>query len=85
MNLRYSRRFLKDYQSLLENLKVRADKQLFLLLDNPKHPSLQIHRMQGTRNIWEGYVTKSYRFTFNRERSYYLLRRIGTHDILKAP
>lgn len=85
MKLRYTRRFLRDYQSLPERIGNQTDKQLSLLVDNPKHPSLRIHKMQGVENIWEGYVTKSYRFTFSMERGCYLLRRVGTHDILNAP
>ena len=62
-----------------------ADKQLGLLLSNPQHPSLSIKKMQDPRNIWEGRVTESYRFTFQIEEDTYILRKVGTHDILKKP
>ncbi len=41
--------------------------------------------MEGTHDIWEGRITKGYRFTFQVHQDSYLLRRIGTHDILTAP
>jgi len=85
MKIQTSRPFDQDYRSLPEVLKDRAEKQLGLLLENPHHPSLQIKKIKGHLNIWEGRVTKSYRFTFQMSGDTYLLRRIGTHDILKTP
>jgi len=34
------------------------------VLENPQHPSLQIKKMKGYENHWEGRVTLHYRFTF---------------------
>ncbi len=62
-----------------------AKRKLTLLLENPRHPSLRIKKMEDPRQIWEASITKSYRFTFQIQRDTYLLRRIGTHDILKTP
>ena len=62
-----------------------TDKQLELLLSNLQHPSLNIKKMQDPREIWEGRVTESYRFTFQIQGDDYILRRVGTHDILKNP
>jgi len=39
--------------------------------------------MKGLKDIWEASVTMSYRITFHRSGDTALLRRIGTHDILK--
>ncbi len=36
-------------------------------------------------SFWEGRITKNYRFTFQIEGEICILRRIGTHDILKTP
>lgn len=41
--------------------------------------------MNDPRNIWEGRVTGGYRFTFQIEGDVYILRKVGTHDILKKP
>jgi mRNA-degrading endonuclease YafQ of YafQ-DinJ toxin-antitoxin module len=56
-----------------------------LFLENPKHPSLHIKKMKGHPEIWEGRITRDYRFTFKVVENTYFLRRIGTHDILKTP
>jgi hypothetical protein len=49
---------------------------------DPHHPSIQVKKMRGTRNIWEGRVSLSYRFTFQREGNVIILRRVGSHSIL---
>jgi mRNA-degrading endonuclease RelE of RelBE toxin-antitoxin system len=85
MKIQTTRPFDKDYNALPETVKVRADKQFFLLLENPDHPSLRLKKIKGHPSIWEGRITKSYRFTFQISGDVYLLRRIGTHDILKTP
>lgn len=77
--------FKKNYRKLPQPIKKAAQKQLGLLLDNPDHPSLNIKKIQGTRNIWEGRITRSYRFTFHIVEDTYVLRKIGTHDILNKP
>jgi mRNA interferase RelE/StbE len=77
--------FDKDYQSLPEPVRVQAEKQLTIFLENSYHPSLRIKKIKGHPYIWEGGITKSYRFTFQINGEIYLLRRIGPHDILKTP
>ena len=85
MQIYRTARFKKDYQKLPEEIKKAAKKQLAFLLSNPDHPSLNMKKMQDPRNIWEARVTESYRFTFQIEKDSYILRKIGTHDILKKP
>jgi mRNA-degrading endonuclease RelE of RelBE toxin-antitoxin system len=85
MKIQTSRPFDEDYHSLPELIKERAEKQFALLLENPHHPSLHLKKIKGHSNIWEGRITKSYRFTFQISGEIYLLRRVGTHDILKTP
>jgi len=85
MKLARTARFARDFRSLPLQIQHRAAKQLQLLIDNPRHPSLRIKKMEGTHDIWEGRITKGYRFTFQVHQDSYLLRRIGTHDILTAP
>ena len=85
MQIYRTARFKKDYQKLPEEIKKAAKQQLAFLLSNPDHPSLNMKKMQDPRNIWEARVTESYRFTFQIEKDSYILRKIGTHDILKKP
>jgi len=85
MKIQTTKPFDKDYDALPEPVKDRADKQFILLLENPNHPSLRLKKIKGPPDIWEGRITKSYRFTFQISGEMYMLRRIGTHDILKTP
>ena len=85
MNIQTTRSFDRDYARLPEEMKERVDKQLSLLLSDPRHPSLRIKKIQGQADIWEGRVTRDYRFTFRIVGETYTLRRIGPHDILDNP
>ena len=83
MTLRPTARFATDYDTLPQQLRQRVDKALGLLLENPRHPSLQVKKMEGYDNRWEGRVTLHYRFTFSIDDDTYVLLRVGTHDLLK--
>lgn len=83
--LRILNTFRKDYKKLPPEIREKVDKQLGFLLDKPDHPSLNLHQIRGTRGIWEGYVDYHYRFTFEVDGEYYVLRKAGTHDIIKNP
>ena len=85
MKVAHAPRFLRDYGQLDPHLKRRVDKQIVLLLKNPRHPSLRIHKMVGYPDIYEARLTKGYRFTFQIRGETCFLRRVGTHDILKTP
>jgi mRNA-degrading endonuclease YafQ of YafQ-DinJ toxin-antitoxin module len=75
-----TRPFDEDFKALPEEIKKRADKQLALLLENPRHPSLRTKRIKGVKDIWEGRITRDYCFTFQVIGDTYILRRIGRHE-----
>ena len=85
MEIKPSPHFVQDYKNLPPLLRKRTDEKLKLFLNNPQHPSLGLKKMKGFPDIWEGRITKNYRFTFQIQEKTYILRRIGTHDILKQP
>jgi mRNA interferase RelE/StbE len=85
MKIERTERFKRDFLRLPATIQRHTEKQLVRLVDDPHHPSLRIKKMEGAENIWEGRITKGYRFTFEVEGDTYVLRRIGTHDILKTP
>ncbi len=78
-------RFKKQYKKLPQQIKEATKKQLELLLSNPQHPSLNFKKMQDNREIWEIRITKSYRLTLQIQEDSYILRNVGTHDMLKNP
>jgi mRNA-degrading endonuclease RelE of RelBE toxin-antitoxin system len=85
MKLLFTKIFVRDYRKLPPDIQETVDKQLDLLLSNQRHPSLNIKKMNDPRNIWEGRITASYRFTFQIKNDIYILRKVGTHDTLRNP
>ena len=85
MKIFLSKSFEKDYKSLSLSFQRILDKQLEFLLENFRHPSLRIKKMEGSRNIWEGRITKDHRFTFEIVGQIYYMRRAGNHKILNNP
>jgi len=85
MKLLFTKNFIRDYRKLPEDVKTALDKQLELLLANSMQPSLAVKIMNDPRGIREGQVTAAYRFTFQIEGDIYIMRKGGTHDILKSP
>lgn len=80
---RFSRTFKKQYQKLPAIVQKAFDEKLSLFLEDMFHPGLRVKKIQGTKHVWEGSVTKNYRFTFHFDRDVAVFRLIGTHDILQ--
>lgn len=74
--------FKNDFWKLSNVERKQSRKTLRFLTDNPKHPSLQIHRIKGTL-FWEAYVNKDVRIIFEQNSDMLVLHAIGHHDILK--
>ena len=85
MTIIWSIRFRRAFSTLPGPIRERAKKQLALFSHDPRHPSLQTKKMEGWPNIWEGRITRGWRFTFSKDGNTYTLRRIGPHNILRNP
>lgn len=85
MRFHRTKEFASLYKKLPADIRKRANNQLRLLLENPRHPSLRLHKIRSYTNLWEISVTMHYRITFEIEGDEYVLRRIGPHDTLKRP
>ena len=85
MQLFRTERFVNDFQRLPADIQARAAKALEFFLANQRHPSLHVKKMEGTPDVWELRVSDNYRITFQFVREGVLLRRIGTHDLLRRP
>lgn len=90
MRFRRTKRFKNAFRTLPVPIQEKAIKALRLLAENPRHPSLQVKKIQGTENIWEARVDRKYRFTFQLEnendQTAVVLRNIDNHDdCLKNP
>ncbi len=83
MKFFYTSSFKKDFHRLPKEIQVLVEQKLVLFLDNPRHPSVMAKKIEGTDYIWEGRITRNYRFTFQIENDLCVLRRVGLHDITK--
>jgi mRNA-degrading endonuclease YafQ of YafQ-DinJ toxin-antitoxin module len=61
--------------------KEKIKKQISLLEEKPKHPSLKIHKLEGSE-FREFYVDDFYRCGFKQEGNIYKLYFIGTHRLI---
>ena len=85
MKLFFTEHFRHDYLRLPHVIQEQTDEKLDLFLKNERHPSLRVKKMKGAGEIWELRVNHSYRITFKKDKDRRLLRRVGTHDILRKP
>ena len=78
--------FRRDFQALSPEIQEQVEKALRRMGTDLRHRSLRVKKMQPkARGIFEARVTRSFRMTFTLEGDVVLLRRVGTHDILKTP
>jgi len=79
--IRLSARFLKSFARMPGSIQEKVKKQLRLLAENPRHPSLQSKPIRGAPGIFEARVDQDYRLTYERgEVDVLLLRVVGKHD-----
>ena len=82
MKIRRTNSFLKDYRGLPAEIQDRVNKQLFYLIENPRHPSFRLKKLKGT-DKFEIRISRGYRLTFRYVEQIVELRRVGTHDLLR--
>lgn len=65
-----------------KKLANRIEKQILLFEENPKHPSLRIHKLSGNReNMWSISITMSIRMVYILiEDDQAIFIKIGTHE-----
>jgi mRNA interferase RelE/StbE len=87
LKLTRTERFKKSVLDLDARTRERLRKQLEILISNPRHPSLGVKKIKGTKSIFEARVDDRYRFTFEYgEKSEIILRVVGPHNsALKKP
>ncbi len=81
-DVRYSSRFKKLYNVLEHNIKIRVKKTLALFVENPLHPSLRLHKLEGKLDrYWSISVDRKYRIILEKEEEFVVLVSVGTHAI----
>ncbi len=83
MELIQTAHFKSDYKKLPASIQKRTDEKLEFLVQNVSHPSLRVKRVQKYKGVFEGRVTRDYRFFFQITTEGYILLRVDKHDILE--
>ncbi|KGP76582.1 DNA helicase [Desulfosporosinus sp. Tol-M] len=74
--------FDENFLQLSSEEQKQTIKALRFLAENPRHPSLQTHKVEGTVFI-EAYASMDIRIIFERTSDTIVLRTVGHHNILK--
>jgi len=69
----------QDYRLLPKTIKKKFDKQLRFPAQNSRHPSLKIHRI---KDHWEFYVDRKYRCILQKKKNLFILKHVGSHNIV---
>jgi len=77
MQLIQTTHFKRDYKKLPPFIQKRADEKLKLLVQNLSHPSLRVKRARKYKAVFEGSITKDYRFLFQITIEGYILLRLA--------
>lgn len=88
-----TRRFDEAFKDLPSDIQDIARKKFKLFCENMSHPSLQIEKIEGYRDVWSGRITRNkYRWTFHFEKDpetgkhKCIHRVIGLHeDVYRKP
>lgn len=74
--------FLAGLDELPSDLKRQTLRKLDLLAENPRHPSLNAHRLERAAGKWECYITMSHRLVYEPIEEGLRLWYIGAHQIV---
>ncbi len=86
MPVEFTDRFVKQYLLLPLAIRRKVDKALLSLDTDFRKPGLRSHPLEGTHGIFESYVDRRYRMTYERRGDTYIMRNVDNHnDCLKNP
>ena len=81
----YSTSFVKHLRRLPKDITVLAIAKEKIFKENPLHPSLRLHPLQGKlKGLWSLSISGAYRIIFERQKNGdVLFISIGKHDLYK--
>jgi len=78
-------KFKKRLQKKQPHLAAAILECVYRIEENPRHPGLHVHSVQGTAGVFEAYVDQGNRVTFHYESGDVVFRNHCNHDILRQP
>ena len=80
MKILFANKALYDYRNASKEIKQAADKQFTFLLKNLKHPSLHAKKYDEAKDVWQGRITRDWRFYFQIRGDIYYIITIVKHS-----
>ena len=82
-SIHYNKRFEDQFRALPLNIKKKALKAERFFRENPFHPSLRLHKLQGNlKELWSISLDRKYRIIFRAlENGVVLFISVGVHAI----
>lgn len=79
MEIRLTEGAAKQFKKLPHDLQKKTRKQFAYLLQDPRHPSLDVKMYQGIDDLWQAGIDKGYRFYFHIINPDYIIISIINH------
>jgi len=79
MRLRITEKAAEDYAGLPDAVRRAFQKQLRLMLEDARHPSLQAKKYDAARAVWQARVNRSWRFYFQIRGDEYVILAVIPH------
>ncbi len=79
MRALYTAKFTRQFDASPANVQRAFRKQLPLLLQNLRHPSLRARKYHEARDLWQSRVNDAWRFYFSIDGDTYTLHTIRSH------
>ena len=86
MPIELTARFVRQYSKLPTAIRRKVDRALMLLDSNFRHPGLRSHPVDSAPGVFEAYVDRKYRLTYERRGDTLIMRNVDNHDeCLRSP
>lgn len=80
MPVELTERFVKQYARLPGAIQQKVDKALALLDADFRHPGLRSHPVGSAHGVFEAYVDRRYRMTFEQRSNTFIMLNVDSHD-----
>lgn len=80
MPVELTERFVRQYSQLPNTIQRKVDKALLLLDADFRRPGLRSHPVESVPGVFEAYVDRKYRMTFERRDDTFVMRNVDNHD-----
>ena len=80
MSIELTERFVTQYSQLPATIQRKVDKALTLRDADFRRPGLRSHPVDSAPGVFEAYVDRKYRMTFERRGDTFVMRNVDNHD-----